>query len=117
MSRLAEQVRRERLNKCTVGSWTFIVRRPTTFEASKFFMPDHEPFDIVREFVEGWENVPESDVIASGSNEPADFSKELWSEWVSDHPETWQPIYERVSESYRLFNQSREDAGNVSAPG
>lgn len=115
-----ERLRKNREFKKTVGRWTFIGRRPTDVEAGPIF---HDPSkkvtlaDLARDYYTDWEKVVEDDVIGGGGQDAVPFDRDLWREWVSDHPALWEPLGVAVIEAYTTHVQHLEDAAKNSQPG
>ena len=55
--------------------------------------------------------------IPGGSPEPAPFSKELWEEWIADHPEHWEKIVAGVVGGYKTYSSNLEESAKNSEPG
>jgi len=108
MSTLVDKIRKLRESTVDVGKFKFIIRRPTDSEALSM---RHLPMkDIVDQFVVGWQNVQEIDVIPGGNPTDVAFDKELWAEWSSDRPDFWQPITTAVTDAYLRHRSAKEEA-------
>ena len=73
--------------------------------------------DILKRFVDGWEGVTELHLTSGGTSDPVEFSRELFAEWVSDHPESWGPITAAVVDGYKAHEEKLEEAAKNSMPG
>lgn len=105
---LLEKVRKARESKVTVGSWTFTIRRPTDSE-----FVEHRAlrsYELARQYVIGWEGVTEADLVKGGASDEVPFVKELWAEFVNDHPELWDPIFDAILHAYRGHMETRQAA-------
>lgn len=100
MSDLIERIRKARQSRVTVEGKTFIVRRPTDWEAYEM-RKDTREMDVLEKFVVAWEGVTELDLVPGGDSTPAAFSKELFAEWIQDHPDFWAPIFAEITSGYK----------------
>ena len=109
---LITRMRKARQIKVEVDGHTFICRRPTDAEASELFQAGlhGNRLHVAREFVDGWEKVIDADVVVSGGDQPATFTRDLWREWCDDRPDFWEPIYTKVMESYEKHCEDRKAA-------
>ena len=108
---LLARLLKSRQSKLKVGEYTFIVRRPTAYEAALLFQNDPTQYDVARDYVDDWDGVKDKDLIPSGGNDPAEFHKTLWAEWLSDNPDLWGPIFDCVVNSYQAYKGKVEDEG------
>lgn len=95
MSALTKKILAAREVPITVGEWTFTARRPDAMEASKLASLDGQAFTerILTTCVHAWTGVLERDIVGDGgSDQPAEFDRELFVLWVRDRPEVWDPI-------------------------
>lgn len=102
---------KSRQSKLKIGEYSFIVRRPTAYEAAQLFSDDPTQFDIARDFVDGWDGVMDKHLVPSGGSDAAEFDRQLWGIWLSDRPELWEPIFNHVIESYKSYKEVKDDAG------
>lgn len=109
MSTLASKLRKARLHKVKVNGYEFTVRRPTDYEAARF--GDTDRFDVLQQHIENWSNVRECDILpGGGSQELVPFDRETWQEWLPDHPELWEPLLDKIVETYQLHQQELDNA-------
>lgn len=104
---LIEKLRKARELTIEAGGHKFIARRPTDSDALE--LVGIKPIEFVQRFVVGWDLV-ELDVIAGGGPETVPFDPALWSDWVADHPELWQPISSAIMDAYTRHVQMREES-------
>ena len=115
MTTLTEKLRAARLHKVEAQGYVFTIRRPTDYEAAQF--GDTDRFDIVLDYVEDWGEMRERDVIPDGGNDLVAFDRDLWREWIPDHPELWQPLLDKIVDAYTTHTQALDDAKKKSASG
>ena len=96
---------------------TFISRRPTDVEALQLHRSEAEFHEIARDFVTGWDNVTENDIVGGGGSDAVAFDKELWNEWCNDRPDFWRPIASAVLDAYTLHSKRLQDAEKNSQAG
>ncbi len=107
---LVEKIRRARERSVKVGERTVTIRRPTDAEALQ--MQGKGWLDFVLRFVVGWD-FQELDLIPGGDAKAVEFDKDLWTEWISDHPDHWEAIATAVMNAYGDHAKAREgDAKN-----
>lgn len=104
---LIEKLRKSREFVVEAGGYKFTARRPTDVDAIE--LSGIGPADFVRRFVIGW-NLCELDVVPGGGPEPVEFDADLWSEWVADRPDLWEPIAVPIMDAYRRHVEGREAA-------
>jgi hypothetical protein len=105
---LIAKMRRARETWIDVGDFKFHVKRPTDTQANS--MKEISSQDVCKQFVIGWDNVREIDIFHSGDPVPADFSPELWAEWVDDRPDFWEPIVSAVIDAYIKHRTASDEA-------
>ena len=93
---LVDKLRKARESQVEVDGHQYTIRRPTEAEQAELF-GDRKitGIEIVRSFVVAWD-LNEIDLIPGGSPVPVQFSAELWSEYVNDKPELWQPLSQAI---------------------
>lgn len=106
---LIERIKKARQTTVKVGDITLIVRRPTDLDmvtgGGKF-----TTLEILTRFVDGWQGMKECDLVPGGNPVEAPFSRELFTEWVADHTESWSAISAAVVESYKRHKDEVEEA-------
>ena len=106
-SALIAKLRKAREFAVEVGGFKFTARRPTDVDAIE--LVGIAPVDFVKRFVIGW-NLTELDVIPGGGPEPVPFDQDLWSEWISDRPDLWEPLAVPIMDAYKRHVDEREAA-------
>lgn len=104
-SALLEKVRKSRESKLTVGAWTFTIKRPTDSE-----FVEHQQlrsYELARLYVIDWAGVTEADMVKGGASDDVQFSRDLWIEFVNDHPELWDQIFDEILNAYRGHMENR----------
>jgi len=99
MSALIERLRRNREHRVEAGGRTFIVRRPTDLEWAEM-REDLNARSLVR-YVVGWEGVTEIDLYAGGTGHPVPFDSALAMEWLSDRPDLFVIVTQKIIDLYR----------------
>lgn len=107
---LIERIKKARQTTVQVGEITLICRRPTDLEMLEMRTTKVTQGDILKRFVDGWQNVKEMDLVPGGTGDMVPFSKELFAEWVADHPESWTTISDAVVQGYKRHEESLEAA-------
>ena len=102
---LVEKIRRGRERSLKVGERTITIRRPTDAEALQ--LQGKGPLNFVLGFVCGWD-FQEIDLIPGGDAKAVEFEGDLWAEWISDHPEHWEPIALAIMNAYGEHTKARE---------
>lgn len=107
---LIEKMRRAREREVEAGGHKFTVRRPTDEDVE--FHKIEPGLGLVKSFVVGWD-FKELDVINGGGPEAVPFNAAVWSEWVADHPEVWEPLGNAIVDLYKAHKaQVEADAKN-----
>lgn len=104
---LIAKLRKARQFNVEVGGRTFTCTRPT--DADAVSTQEWTPLEVVRRFVVGWSLV-EMDFDPGGGPTPEPFDRELWSEWIVDHPELWEGLAIPILDAYKAHAQAREGA-------
>jgi hypothetical protein len=107
---LAERIRRQRGIKVPVGKFIFLARRPTDVEWFSLDDVQSKPAWLALNFVTGWDQVIEDDVVGGGGQDPLIFSLEAWQEWCADRQDFWVPIGRAVFEAFVEHRKSMEEA-------
>jgi len=98
---LIAKLRKSREFEVAVGTITFICRRPTDGDAVAWHRDGASFSDLTKRCVIGWSGVTENDITGNGVNDPADFSPELWAEWVVDRSDFWEPLATKILDAYQ----------------
>lgn len=104
---LLDKIRKARETGVEAGGRKFTIRRPTDEEAMQFGKSGL--LDIVKKFVIGWE-LTELDLIPGGDGVAVKFDPELFSEWVADQPEVWEPLGTAILNAYKAHTDKRDAA-------
>jgi hypothetical protein len=107
---LIAKIRKARETKVKVEKYTFTVKRPTDLEMLEISMKKLRQMDILEGYVIDWEGVTEIDIVSSGTDIPAVFTKELFNEWIADQPALWGPITEAIVNAYGDYQKRVTDA-------
>jgi hypothetical protein len=107
---LLEKIRAARQSTVKVGDITLVVRRPTDLEMLEMRKTVVTQTDILQRFVDDWMGVNELHLFSGGSPDPVPFSKEIFNEWVADHPESWGVISEAVVSGYKAHENALADS-------
>lgn len=105
---LIERIKKARQTTVKVGEIIIICRRPTPLERAEMTGGKIMMREVLTKFVDGWENVKEVDLVPGGTGEAVPFSAELFSEWVSDHPESWGVISDAVVQGFKRHEEALE---------
>lgn len=107
---LIERIRKARQIAVKVGEITLTCRRPTDLEMLEMRIEKVTQGDILKRFVEGWDGIKELDLVPGGTGVKVEFSRELFAEWVSDHPESWAIITDAVVQGYKQHESALENS-------
>lgn len=108
---LSDRIRRARNSTVEVNGRTFHIRRPTDIEMAELYKEgDINKHHVARDFVIGWIDVKESDLLAGSKDDPVEFDREAWELWCDDDMTLWTPIYQAVMESYVQHANDRDEA-------
>lgn len=107
---LIERIKKARQITVKIGDKTLICRRPTDLEMLEMRVEKVTQGDILKRFVDGWEGFTEIDLVPGGTGVTVEFSKELFAEWVADHPESWTTISDAVVQGYKRHEEALEAA-------
>jgi len=88
---LIDKIRKARESVVEVDGKKFTIRRPTEAEQVQALADRASRLDLVRRFVVGW-SLQEIDIIPGGDPVDVAFDNELWTEYVNDKAELWDPI-------------------------
>lgn len=109
------EARESRLELINAGNGrlarTVTVRRPD--EAGMVRLKSASPLDIARECVVGWDGWTDADLLPEGvgGNEPAPFSKAIWSVYIGDNLEHAARIESFVIDLITAYFEQKERAG------
>ncbi len=84
------------------------VLRPAEAEFGRFVAG--VTVDHVCAYVDGWRNVTEATIQGAsvGSEDPVDFSAELWAEWVRDRVDCVEAVAKHISQQISAHLQVRQ---------
>ena len=104
---------RARQGRVTIGDFVLVFLRPSPYAVAELSWLGRR-FDLAfaEGLVVGWENVRESDLIPGGDPVAADFDRDLFSAWLRDRPDFWEPLTTAVVESYTRYQEAREQQKN-----
>ena len=107
MSGLIERIRKARQTRVTIEGKTFIVRRPTDWEAYEMSSTGKsQQMDLLEKLVEGWEGITELDLVPGGDSTPVEFDRALFVEWVADRPQYWAELTSAITKEYAAHAES-----------
>ncbi|MCP4091419.1 MAG: hypothetical protein GY746_16760 [Gammaproteobacteria bacterium] len=105
-------MRKAREISIAVGDYIFLITRPTDIDAVSMSFDDLKAGVVgVSSFVIGWEGVTELDLIPGGTADPVEFDADLFSEWIKDRPDLWQPLIDGVLDAYKSHRKRQEAQG------
>ncbi|MCP4102477.1 MAG: hypothetical protein GY750_13800, partial [Lentisphaerae bacterium] len=112
MNNLLEKMRKAREISIAVGDYIFLITRPTDIDAVSMSFDDLKAGVVgVSSFVIGWEGVTELDLIPGGTADSVEFDADLFSEWIKDRPDLWQPLIDGVLDAYKSHRKRQEAQG------
>lgn len=96
-----------------LGKHTVTLQRPTPWDVSSA-QGAGQRLDIewAARFVVGWD-FTEADLVPGGDPEPVAFDAAVFSAWVKDHPDAWQPLIQGVIAAYKAHEASLDERGNA----
>lgn len=98
---MAARIRKNREIRETVDDRTYILRRPTHVEMAAIVREGKTTdADIAIEFCIGWEGVTEHDLVGGGGTDLVPFDELVWREYISDRPQLWPTLANRVIEAW-----------------
>jgi|CXWL01.1.fsa_nt_gi hypothetical protein len=104
---IIDKIKAARLTQIEAGGFTFTIRRPTALERLKLTGANSE--SLLKDFVVGWSGVKEIDLVPGGTDVSVPFSAELFSEWVVDQPQLWNPIVDGILEAMKAHDARLQD--------
>ena len=110
MISLVERMRQARESGMDLDGFRFKLIRPTIEQMVNLKAAGFAQLDLAKDYVIGWDNVREVDLVKGGSTDPAEFSREAWHEWLADHPEWWMPIGQEVLALFNRHTEAKADA-------
>lgn len=106
---LADKIRKARESTVDIGGKTWTIRRPTDEEALQIKANGDGLLAVVKRFVIGWP-LTELDLVPGGTGVAVPFDHEVFTEWVSDHPDLWEPLGVAILDAYKLHADKRDAA-------
>lgn len=111
MAPLLEKLRKSREAVVDIGGHRLTVRRPTDLELTGMrYQSMAEAVRGVSEYVQSWD-LRELDLDPSGTDEPAPFDTLLFTDWLEDNPDLWEPLIDAV---FGLVKKRREQIAQSS---
>lgn len=107
---LAERIRRRRVIEVPVGKFVFLARRPTDVEYFALRDLQENVHHLAMNFVTGWKNVTEDDIVGGAGMDEPKFSDDAWHEWCADRRDFWVPIGRAVIDAYMAHRDQMEAA-------
>ena len=99
------QSARER--RVELGGHVYTVRRPTALQ--RIEAGRGSGLDLMRACVVGWD-LTLLDLMPGGDPTPAPFTAALWSDWLDDTPEIWEPLSLAIMEMIDAHDTALETA-------
>ena len=109
MADIADKLRKAREFRREILGVKLTLIRPTRIQWIERAESGASFFDLAAQFVVGWEDVKEADLLVSGSNNLVPFDAAIWREYLADRIEFVEPVAEAVIESYNAYVKSLED--------
>ena len=108
-----ERIRKSRISTIKACGHSFTVVRPTDLDVIDMRY-DNLKDGILKcsKFVTDWD-MTEKDLFSDGSDEKVRFSNDLFSEWIKDCPQYWEPIVTGLLKLHTEHRQKEEDLGNA----
>lgn len=106
MSTLGDRLRREREAWVEAGGHEFRLRRPALLELSE----RAGTRALVCRCVVDWRRVTERDLVAGGADRPLPFDADACEEWLSDRPDLFAPVLERLEQMIAVHAEARQSA-------
>jgi hypothetical protein len=108
MPTLIERLRAAREQWTTVEGYSFLIRRPTAYEAAHLMVRGSDDTGVIRACVVGWKDVRELDIVPGGDDAPAPFDSDVMVEWAQDRPAIWNHIIGEVTRLVAEYFQAGE---------
>jgi hypothetical protein len=108
MATLAERLRSAREQWTTVEGFSFLIRRPTVYEAARLMSAGTDDTAVVRACVVGWRDVREIDLFPGGDDAIAPFDIDALVEWAQDRPAIWNHIIGAVTKQVAEYFKAGE---------
>lgn len=109
MNRLLDKIKKARESKLKIDGITYTVMRPTDLDTIEMrFENTKEAVLGVSKFVIGWD-AKEVDLFPGGTGSEAEFSQDVFIEYIKDHPEAWSPLIEGVRDLYQRYSENRKE--------
>jgi len=103
---------RSRESTVEAGGHVFTLRRPAALDVVRARAAGAIDLDFAFGYVVGW-NLKESDLLPGGDPVEAGFDPALFSAWLRDRPDFWDPLTSAVIDAYNRYEESRADRGNA----
>lgn len=131
MSVLIDKLKKSRQTDVPVEGKNFTIRRPTRMEAMDWlgdidaetyrqffeqqFTLNNKKWQVLaweglRRFVDDWPGMQEIDIIPGGVGASLPFDRELFLEWVQDHPDIVTQLGYHILMTWMQYLQAQEDA-------
>lgn len=106
---VADKLRAARKIDIKVGDITFHGTRATPEQFSRYATNASTDAEVCRLHIDGWTGVKESDLIDGGSDEVIKFSRDDFSEAISEKPDWYKPIVSKILEDAQERFMARKD--------
>lgn len=95
------------------GGHHFTIERPSTLDVVRLSAEGAGlTIENATKYVVGWD-LKESDLLPGGDPEPVAFDRAIFSLWLADRADLWEPIVSGVVNAYRAHEEAQEARGNV----
>ena len=105
---LVDRMKESRKVEVVYGEMKFIGRRPTLEEFGKLYNDNANSYEIAYKFINGWENVKESNLFHGGSDDLVSFSPEIFREFICDAPNVAEVIRDSLVEALNQYLSTKE---------
>ena len=106
---LIERLRAAREQWTAVEGFSFLIRRPTAYEAAHLMgRGKNDDTAVVRACVVSWKDVRELDLLPGGDDAPAAFDVDVLVEWAQDRPAIWNHIINEVTRQVAEYFRAGE---------
>jgi len=91
------------------GDLFFIITRPTEMDIVTDSRTKQTELDYLCKYVVGWDGVTERQIAPGAGVDAAEFDKELFRLWISDHSEHWTPIIQGIKQAVKTHQTKTEE--------
>lgn len=113
MSNLLDKLKKSRQSNVNAGGHTFTIRRLNDFDIGEIMQDGGKvnPRTLLRTCVVDWPGMTELKLgIPGGTDIPVPFDPLLFSEWVAEQKDVWQPLSKLIWKQYNEHGISQDEA-------